>query len=219
MRLIFSKNNINNPYNQLLSVLILLILTSPLIPGRLGQLFTALILTVNILVIINLLHLRNKTHKFFYIFIAFSATFLRTINIYMFSETIAIIDITSALVNLLFLSIAIVLMVKNLARASHVTSDIIKGGICIYLLVGIWFAILYLMIYYLDSQAFLLAAQAEFDPVYFSYVTLTTTGYGDIIPTNVYARMFANLESIIGVLYPSIIISRLVSLYINHEQK
>jgi hypothetical protein len=166
------------------------------------------------------LHLKHKIHKLFYLFIASISFFLQIINTYILPErSNIIIYILSALVSLSFLSVAIVLIVKTLARASRVTSDTLKGGICIYLLIGVWFVIPYVIISYLDPQAFLLAPQAQFDPVYFSYVTLTTTGYGDIIPINSYARIFANLESIIGVLYPGIIIARLVSLYINHEQK
>ena len=47
----------------------------------------------------------------------------------------------------------------------------------------------------------------------FSIITLTTLGYGDIIPVGDFARTLVSLESIIGVMYPSIIIARLVGLY------
>ncbi len=52
------------------------------------------------------------------------------------------------------------------------------------------------------------------DLLYFSYMTLTTTGYGDITPTHPVVRMLATIESITGVLYIAIMISRLVGLHV-----
>ncbi len=52
------------------------------------------------------------------------------------------------------------------------------------------------------------------DLVYFSYITLTTLGYGEIIPITAGARSLAIIEAIIGVMYIAIIISRLVGLFI-----
>ena len=49
--------------------------------------------------------------------------------------------------------------------------------------------------------------------VYYSYATLTTLGYGDVLPVTLWARSFASVEAIIGVLYITIIMARLVGLY------
>lgn len=51
------------------------------------------------------------------------------------------------------------------------------------------------------------------DMIYYSYVTLTTLGYGDILPQTMLAKVAVSAESIIGVLYLTIIMARLVSLY------
>jgi len=48
--------------------------------------------------------------------------------------------------------------------------------------------------------------------IYFSFVTLTSTGYGDIVPVSPLARSLANVESIIGQLYPATLLARLVTL-------
>jgi Ion channel len=48
--------------------------------------------------------------------------------------------------------------------------------------------------------------------IYFSFVTLTTTGYGDIVPLHPYTRSLANIEAIIGQLYPATLLARLVTL-------
>ena len=64
-------------------------------------------------------------------------------------------------------------------------------------------------------------ADAAPDPatfMYFSYTTLTTTGYGEIVPIHALARTFANIEQLIGVLYPAILIGRLVSLVVDKRK-
>ena len=47
--------------------------------------------------------------------------------------------------------------------------------------------------------------------VYYSFVTLTTVGYGDVVPVTAPARALSNLESLVGVLYPAVLIGRLLS--------
>ena len=56
--------------------------------------------------------------------------------------------------------------------------------------------------------------------LYFSFCTLTTAGYGDIVPVSPFARSLSNLESLIGMLYPSVLLARLLSMeffYKNRE--
>ncbi|MEM7717215.1 MAG: potassium channel family protein [Cyanobacteria bacterium P01_A01_bin.68] len=55
--------------------------------------------------------------------------------------------------------------------------------------------------------------------MYFSFTTLTTLGYGDIIPVSPLAKMLTNLEAIIGQLYPAILIAILVGGYISQRRK
>lgn len=57
------------------------------------------------------------------------------------------------------------------------------------------------------------------DLLYFSYITLTTLGYGEIVPVTAAARSLAIIEAIIGVMYIAIIISRLVGLFITKSLK
>ena len=53
--------------------------------------------------------------------------------------------------------------------------------------------------------------------IYFSFVTLTSVGYGDIAPLHPYARSLANIEAIIGQLYPATLLARLVTLELQHR--
>jgi hypothetical protein len=92
----------------------------------------------------------------------------------------------------------------------------IYGAIAGYLLVGLIFSLIYHTIYLLGGQTTFNGmkpyGRSEF--MYLSLTTLTTTGYGDITPVATSARSMANMEGLIGQLYPAILIARLVSLQI-----
>lgn len=104
-----------------------------------------------------------------------------------------------------------------LARAfarGPVTMHRIQGAIAGYLLLGLVWANVYELLSLGLPGAFAgvnVAATAQ-RWVYFSFVTLTTVGYGDLIPVHPLARSFANLEALTGQLYPAILLARLVSL-------
>lgn len=103
----------------------------------------------------------------------------------------------------------------NVFARGPVLADRIFGSIVLYLLLGLIWGITYALVDASVPAAFAGASDANGDPtawVYFSLVTLTTLGYGDITPVARVARSLATLEALIGQLYPAIIIARLVSL-------
>jgi hypothetical protein len=99
-----------------------------------------------------------------------------------------------------------------------VTFHRIVGGVLLYLTIGLTFVALFGLVALNIPEAFkgLDARQGNFaiagNLIYFSFVTLTTVGYGDIIPLHPYARGLANLEGVIGQLYPATLLARLVTL-------
>jgi hypothetical protein len=95
--------------------------------------------------------------------------------------------------------------------------DRINGAIALYILLGVLWAQAYQLINALIPKAFYSAAlhTSSLDRsiwIYFSFVTLTTAGYGDILPVAPQARSLTNLEALVGQLYPAIVLARLVSL-------
>jgi Ion channel len=116
-----------------------------------------------------------------------------------------------------------IVLIGVVARAvfspGRVTHHRIIGAILVYLSVALTFVALYSIVGLLVPHAFSgmsfednLALSSNV--IYFSFVTLTSTGYGDIFPVHPVARSLCNLETIIGQLYPATLLARLVSLEI-----
>ncbi|MEO0355288.1 MAG: potassium channel family protein [Cyanobacteria bacterium P01_A01_bin.3] len=114
-----------------------------------------------------------------------------------------------------FFVFSVVLVGQSLFASSKVTLDTVMGGICIFLMLGyLWFAIYgLLMAISPDSFQGPDGALSDFDLMYFSFTTLTTVGYGEITPVTRIAKVAANLEAIVGVLFPTIFMAKLVSSY------
>jgi hypothetical protein len=106
--------------------------------------------------------------------------------------------------------------------SGRVTYHHIIGAILLYLAIAITFVALFTFIGSLVPKAFS-GLSLEDSPalasnlIYFSFVTLTTTGYGDIFPVHPVARSLCNLESIFGQLYPATLLARLVTLELAHR--
>ena len=103
--------------------------------------------------------------------------------------------------------------------------DQVLGGVVLYLNIGLTFATIYALIENVSPGAFHAAAAGAGPPlhpsyfIYFSFVTLTTVGYGDIVPVHAAARSMATLEAALGQLYPAIILARLVSIEVSQRDQ
>lgn len=99
----------------------------------------------------------------------------------------------------------------------RITYHRVLGSVVLYLTIGLLFVALYALVGVLIPGAFnglSISPRVSLpsDLVYFSFTTLTTVGYGDISPVHPLARSLANVEAIIGQLYPATLLARLVSL-------
>lgn len=128
----------------------------------------------------------------------------------------------------LLLGYVLVAILKDVFRKGVVTGEKICGAICGYLLIGVIWSFVYTLIANFDPHAFASNANVASDAIirgepnvhtYYSFVTLSTLGYGDITPVNSAARTFSWLEAIVGQLYLAVLIARLVGLHIAHEMK
>ena len=116
----------------------------------------------------------------------------------------------------LFLFISVWAMIGKIFTQTHITLDIIRGGIAVYFLLGIFWAVLYHLLQQFDPLALAISNyDGEFSTIlYFSFTTLTTTGCGDIAPLTTQARILAIIESTIGQIYMTVLIARLMGLHL-----
>ena len=128
--------------------------------------------------------------------------------------------VTIALVlDTLFLLYLILLICADVFSTLEVDADTICGSISVYLLISGVFASIYTILVTLDASAFLVPGPAA-DPdyslgpdrlmTYFSLITITTVGYGDVTPQSEFARSLSNFEALIGQLFLTVLVARLV---------
>lgn len=120
-------------------------------------------------------------------------------------------------------------VLRHVLREDVVNKEIIAGSICIYLLFGIIWAMMYVFVEQMSPGSFILAFQNSPLVVdggrphftvflYFSFTTITTLGYGDILPITPTARSLTSLEAVTVVLYIGAFVARLISGYVPQNQ-
>lgn len=206
-----------NTYTNLLSGLIFLLLLTSLVDDQflIGNILISVGFFTNILLALKTLSLPKKISCYLQILAIASLCFSlinRIFNIHLAGNFFVVVNY---IVYVLFIGMSIVIISKHIFNSDKVTGDTLKGGISVYIMIGILWYLFYAIILIIDSHAFSIKTEnlTSYHLVYFSYTTLTTLGYGDISPVNEFAMALTNLEGIIGQMYPAIFISRLVSLY------
>jgi voltage-gated potassium channel Kch len=102
---------------------------------------------------------------------------------------------------------------RSAMGATKVDSEHLYAALGAYLLAGIFFGVLYWVLEQTWPGTFAGAAVSRMGAIYFSFVTLATLGYGDIVPRTDVARGVAIVEGVGGQLFLAVLVARLVSLY------
>lgn len=213
----------SNRYTQLFVSLIALLIGSPFILGVEMQ----FPLVSFIFLIVILLTLRAlQIHKLTFVIIAllaFSGFFLELLyNFHVFNADERLISIVSLSAFSVFIGVSILIMLRNLFTQKIVSEDSVRGGIAVYLLIGCFWGILYQLVSVIDPGSFIrvtgnAGGDVRYLLFYFSFTTLTTVAFGDILPANEIARVLAALEGISGVLFIAVFVAQLVSLHVFHK--
>ena len=115
------------------------------------------------------------------------------------------------------------LLLRHIIRGRSSNIFIIQGAIATYIMIALFWSHVYLLFELVvpgsfSSDKLPLSGEKAFQTMlYFSSITLTTVGFGDVLPVHSFARSLVCLEAFIGVLYPTILIARLVSLEIQSQ--
>lgn len=119
----------------------------------------------------------------------------------------------------LFLSVIAGTILSYVLRGDAVTGEKISAAICVYILIGLTWAFLFSVTYVLQPTSFRIENPGLSHFIYYSFVTLSTLGYGDITPLSQPARALSYVEAITGQLYLTVLVARLVGLHIAHAGK
>ena len=131
----------------------------------------------------------------------------------------------AAILTALFLGVMTVGLVRRAMAPGRVTMSRVLASLCAYLMIGLVWAEVYAAVAALSPGAFNVpqdwpqvdSGELVTMAIYFSYVTLTTLGYGDITPATEITRSLAVTEAIVGQLYLTVMVARLVGLFVAHE--
>ncbi|MFC2167155.1 potassium channel family protein [Acidobacteriota bacterium] len=125
----------------------------------------------------------------------------------------------------LFYALITTVIFVEVIRERDVTRNILIGIVCVYLLIGTAFATLYDFVETIFPGSFQFNTINAADTpmrwrnlLYYSFTTLTTTGYGDVTPSSTQAQSLSIIEGIIGVLFVAVFVARLIGMY-NHRKR
>ena len=151
-------------------------------------------------------------------------------SIYAFRPDLQWANLVGYLIIIFFQMTLTVVLVRYIFRAKRVNRDILLAAMTIYLLLGAIFVPIYGIIEtltwfpeqtthaFVDGQTDYAGTALPWQIfVYYSYATLTTLGYGDVLPVTFWARSAATFEAVVGVLYTAVIVARMVGLYAGQE--
>jgi len=204
----------------LLILLLLLFVLSPIVaPLRYGVL---LLNVVAAAVLLSGTHVVSKRKRLFVSTLAFALAAI-TLNAFILVSHAHRLILLSNFLLLGLLTLFAVSILADVLSPGPVTADKIYGAICVYFLIGYAWAFCYAILEQLEPGSFTgppeTGAVADYVARvirmrYFSFVTLTTVGFGDIVPRSNAARTFATLEAVMGQIYLAVLVARLVGLHI-----
>ena len=138
------------------------------------------------------------------------------------------LELVSICFSALFFLLVILVLLRQLFTSTTVNLNVIYGAICIYILVGIEWGFIYSIMELYSPGTFNLTQLSSVSTegvsmvnsfIYYSFVTLTTLGYGDITPISQPARSLAIMEAASGQIYLTVLIARLIGMHIAQSNK
>jgi voltage-gated potassium channel len=222
-RLGLARHNWPGRFTLLLATILLLLITQPMFAGHT---FAQSLATVTISLVLLAALYAFRTLPGYFIVAAILIVPSIGCRIALPFTANPTVEMVGAISSCMFLGVTVVALVSRLFIIRSVTLDIISAAICAYLLMGIAFAYAFAIVELMHPGSFgarlLLGPTAGIAPLlasfhsllYFSFVCLTTTGFGDIAPTSEAARSISVMESVLGQFYMAILIARLVSLQV-----
>jgi Ion channel len=142
------------------------------------------------------------------------------LNVMFVFRSDPLIAVPTLVSSILFLGFTLLSILRAVLRSEKVTHDTIYGAISVYLLMAILWGVAYLLLETLQPGALSIDTTRHpnhrvdwSDCMFFSFITLATVGYGDIVPVTTHSRSLSILEAVSGTMYVAVLVARLVGLY------
>lgn len=194
--------------------IVLVMLVNPFIrqTGKIGYFFATMLITM---IPLASYHALTEDRKRAITILLIAAPFVILDGINMFFANRYLMVVAYSFASILYFYI-VVLLVRNLLSQRIITANLIYCAISIYLLIGIMWAGLYVVLEGISPGSFSGISDTA-DLVYFSFVTLTTVGFGDVAPLSILVKRLAVFEAAMGGIYMAIIIAMIVGRYMSMQ--
>jgi len=172
--------------------------------------FVALSYTLVLLSIFSIVEKKSKT-LIFMIIIAVAS------NIIMFFADNDIVEMLTFSISIITFTIATVVLIKHIATNKNVTGAVVIQAICGYLLVGVIGVLLNAILLGFNQNAIIFSEVGNrfSSVIYYSFITLTTIGYGEILPQSVIARSISIFIGASGQIYLTVVIALIVGKFLS----
>lgn len=212
-------------YGSLLIALILLMLLQPTINSQFGR---YLLEAMFVIVLIAGLRAIEPQKALFVIevLLLLVSLALNVMGVATGNEVLYFLGIAGRAIFMILVALTILV---DLFHGRKVSGDTLAGAVCVYLMIALIWGYFFLLIEVMVPGSFSftqggtrmqLWLSREFFPFfYFSLVTITTVGYGDLAPLVTEAQTLATFEALIGQVYLTILVARLVGMYLLHQQE
>ena len=199
-------------HTQLLVALSLLILLTPFAESRFLSLTADLLLLVTFLSAV-FAFAERRIHVVVGLVLTIA---VQAVGWYRSAHEIDTVSVTYSVLAIVFFGYFSVLVLRDVFRARDVSLDTIAGALAVYLLLGVLWAFAYALLESAVPGSIIGLRGGDrtgyADYLGYSYITLTTLGYGNVVPGNTKADMLASAEAIVGQLYLTVLVARLVAM-------
>lgn len=152
-------------------------------------------------------------------FLTILSFLLTLVNQLFHIETLKLL---SLVIFMIFFCLATLIAAREVFSRNVIKLNTFAGAFCLYLLLGMIWSIAYMLVYQLQPMSFRglngVIESGELEFIYFSYITLTSLGYGDIVALTPISRTLTYLEVLTGQFYMAVLVGVLVGKYITNRE-
>ncbi len=209
-------------FGIMLTVFMIQLLSAPLFEGSMAAGYA---MDTLFYLFLSLAAFSVRNSRFFKLAIFLGACAIVGECISYISRSISMLIVTNY-ISSTYLALVTIIIAANVFRQRSISADTVMGGLCVYVLIGLFWFIMFVNLELIRPGSFSfgihgqdLGMDATYSLLmYYSFVTLLTIGYGDVVPMSSMAQTLTILEGLIGQFYLIFFMASLVGLYIQKRQ-